>query len=1083
MNTKISDTLSDGILSSRLKRVLKSLASPLTEQAPLDSALVLEFDFQIDSTLVEKALNSIVARHDILRTRFVLSGEQVHVHVSPKSAIALQQFNLSADELLDSELVEKLIRTEQNKRFDLASEPLIGASLVVCDGACEDAGSVLILRVHSAIAEPECKAIILKEFCSIYEDYVRDLGRALTPVQRQYLACLVEPDAAKSMAEPVGQILNAHAGEGDVLTRADLAQSEHPQDRCTLFEQHNIGANQVRKLKEFAQSKGLTAFTVLKCAFDVMLVKAGLADWHVGHVVSTRRSSLSNEMLGAFDTVIGSRHVVDENSSLDIILGAVRDALLESLDEVDGKQHLDLFTRFDSTAPAFDVVVSYEKWLGDSQALARIGGTLRKCRSMPINIPVPLSVNMVESYHGMNLGCHFSAEQFERSTIQSMLTSFELILSAICDEAAYAVKDLPFIDHEQFQHLILGINNSWVDHAKSQCIHEFFELQANTRPNAVALICHDSSMSYGELNNKANQLAHYLIGDHGVQPNSLVGVCMSRSLEMVISMIGIMKAGAAYVPLDPTYPEERLNYMIEDSQLAVVLADTIGGQSLSTSYQGTVVELDDFATTSNHFLVDYDTRNLDKRTLGLNSEHLAYVIYTSGSTGKPKGVMIEHQSVSNFISGMCDALSVSSEDKVLAQTSINFDIHVLEFYVTLGAGAALIVATDEQRKTPEKITQLITNHHITLIQATPSLWKSLFDFGWQSSAKMSLLCGGEALSPTLLETFHNKCPDSQVFNMYGPTETTVWSAIAALDTSYCHMGKAIQNTQFYVLDEAQRVLPHGTIGELYIGGQGLARGYLHRLSLTAERFIDNPYYDHNVKGSSKKLYKTGDLVRYLADDNLEFMGRIDDQVKIRGFRIELAEVESALHRLTGVHSAKVVAAHIADSQQLVGYVKQHSKEASNADSIDAIKAALGAQLPEYMVPSILIFIEEWPLTPNGKIDKQALPDPESSNLHGEYVAPSTEVEEKLVYIWAELLGLDSEKVSCTASFFNLGGHSLLVNQLLQNIESQLAVELQLAELFSAVTIHQQAELVALATSQSALDEELEAADEVEIMAF
>ncbi|MBQ4835990.1 non-ribosomal peptide synthetase [Pseudoalteromonas luteoviolacea] len=1069
MNTKISNTLPDGILSSRVKRVLKIAASPPTEQAPLDSTLVLEFDFQIDSTLVEKALNTLVARHDILRTRFVLSGEQVHVNVSPKSAIALQQFELS-----DSQLIEKIIQTEQNKRFDLASEPLIAASLVVCDSACGQVRTVLILRVHSAIAEPECKAIILNEFCSIYEDYDRGLVSALAPVKRQYLACLLES---------AGKTFIAQSGAGDVYRRTDLAQSEDSKDSHTVFKQYNIGANQVRKLKEFAQSKGVTSFAVLKCAFGVMLLKAGLADWHVGHVVSTRRDNLSNDMLGAFDTVIGSRHIVDENTRVDIILEAVWDSLLESLDEVDGLERRDLSTRLECTIPAFDVVLSYEKWLGDGLPLARIGGTLRKCHSLPVIIPVPLSINVVESSHGISLDCHFSAEQFERSNIQSMLTSFELILSAICDDSAYTVKELPFIDRAEFQHLVYGINSSWVDYSKSQCIHELFEHQANTRPDAVALICNGESMSYEELNNKANQLAHYLIRDQGVQPNSLVGVCMSRSFEMVISLLGIMKAGAAYVPLDPTYPENRLSYMIEDTQLAVVLADKAGGHSLPASYLGTVVKLDDFATTSNHFLVDFDTYNLDKRTLGLNSEHLAYVIYTSGSTGKPKGVMIEHQSVSNFISSMCDKLSVSCQDKVLAQTSINFDIHVLELYVTLSAGATLIVASDEQRKTPETIIQLVTNHHITLIQATPSLWKSMFDYGWQSSARMSLLCGGEALSPTLLETFHNKCPQSQVFNMYGPTETTVWSAIATLDTSYCHLGKVIQNTQFYVLDEAQRLQPHGTIGELYIGGQGLARGYLHRPSLTAERFIDNPYYDHNIKGSSKKLYKTGDLVRYLADDNLEFVGRIDDQVKIRGFRIELAEIESVLHRLTAVHSAQVVTANIAGSQQLVGYIKQHNKESNNGASIDTIKAALSAQLPEYMVPSLLIFIEEWPLTPNGKIDKQALPDPQGSNLHGEYVAPSTEIEEKLVQIWAELLDLDNEKISCAASFFNLGGHSLLVNQLLQNIDSHLGVELQLAELFSAVTIHQQAELVALSISQLALDEALAAADEVEIMAF
>ncbi|NQZ13010.1 MAG: amino acid adenylation domain-containing protein, partial [Algicola sp.] len=571
------------------------------------------------------------------------------------------------------------------------------------------------------------------------------------------------------------------------------------------------------------------------------------------------------------------------------------------------------------------------------------------------------------------------------------------------------------------------------------CIHQLFERQASLNPDNVALVFYNtptksSTLTYQQLNEKANQLAHYLLEHHDVKPDTMVGLCIDRSMEMIIGILAILKAGGAYVPLDPEYPQDRLSYMYENSKLEVVLSQS-HVQDVLVNFTGTVLTLDGLAdidnqpsdnTAKTHFCSEYDRENITAAQTGQTSSNLAYVIYTSGSTGKPKGVMLEHRSVVNFLWGMQQNLSVDSTDNVLALTSINFDIHVLELYLTWSQGASLVLASETQKRDPQLLAALIKRQNVSLAQATPSTWNMLIDIDWASERSMSILCGGEGLPAHVLSKLQRNLPNCRIYNMYGPTETTVWSSMALLEGDTIHLGKPIINTQLYLLDTRLQLVPKGVAGELYIGGDGLSRGYLNRADLTAQTFIDNPFYQPNNSASSKLIYKTGDLVRYLPDDTVEFIGRADDQVKIRGFRIELGEVETQLSKLNGVDSACVVAKTMTDSLQLVGYIKpvavserkseEHSDEQAQAQRSLFIKAAfngLKTQLPEYMMPSIIMVVEQWPLTPNGKIDRKALPMPDASALLGEYIAPQTAAERQLADIFAALLDIEPSKVSVT----------------------------------------------------------------------
>ncbi|WP_194868890.1 non-ribosomal peptide synthetase, partial [Pseudoalteromonas sp. PPB1] len=600
-------------------------------------------------------------------------------------------------------------------------------------------------------------------------------------------------------------------------------------------------------------------------------------------------------------------------------------------------------------------------------------------------------------------------------------------------------------------------NDTALDYPRELCIHELFEQQAAAAPEQIALRFGEQTLSYGELNSRANQVAHYLRAEHNIGPDSLVGLCVERSLEMVIGIWGILKAGGAYVPLDPNYPQSRLAYLVEDARLDVVLSQQNVAEGITLGYAN-VVLLDTPESHNHDIFSAYPAHNLTRAETGVSAQSLAYLIYTSGSTGKPKGVMIEHGNTVAMLQWAKQAYSDVELGKVLASTSLNFDLSIYELFLPLCFGYQSVIVQNAMTLAEQQLD-------ISMINTVPSAMKALLEVGAVPEGVKVINLAGEPLTAQQVNQILEACPGVAVCNLYGPSEDTTYSTAARFTTALDQVpdiGRVIANSQAYVLGSAQELLPTGSVGELYLGGAGVARGYLNRPELTAERFIDNPYYEAEGVNNSKRLYRTGDLVRYREDGHFEFIGRIDDQVKIRGFRIELGEIEHRLNTHPDVATSLVMAREHSDGgHYLVAYLQpcltcETREEVDNVTRQQAwlsdVKSALEGDLPAHMIPGQFVLIDEWPLTPNGKIDKKALPAPQGMLAGQEYIAPQSETEHALVAIWAELLDLNKEQISTSANFFELGGHSLYLIKLAGAIKTQFEIELTLREIYDAAEL-------------------------------
>ncbi|NVE00636.1 non-ribosomal peptide synthetase, partial [Massilia sp. BJB1822] len=632
---------------------------------------------------------------------------------------------------------------------------------------------------------------------------------------------------------------------------------------------------------------------------------------------------------------------------------------------------------------------------------------------------------------------------FDRETVEDRRDQFLALLAAFVQDESTSIHRLPMLAEQQWQRL-RSVNETARSYPQHQLIHELFEAQAQAQPAVVALRFGEQELSYGELNERANRLAHYL-RSLGVAPDARVALCVERGVEMVVALLAILKAGGAYVPLDPAYPADRLAHMLSDSAPVALLTLQVLQASLPP-VAVPVLLLDDAAP----LLATQPAHNPAAEAMGLAAGHLAYVIYTSGSTGLPKGVGVPHCSVTNFLHSMREAPGMNSQDTILSVTSPSFDIAALEIYLPLMTGARLVLASTTHVHTPRLLAALMRDAGVTVMQATPSLWRTVLEHGWpELGRKLKILCGGEALPPDLQRRLGTV---AELWNMYGPTETTIWSTICQLGSrDRASIGRPIANTQVYVLDAQMQAVPPGVTGELYIGGAGVARGYLNRPELTAERFVANPF-------GTGRLYRTGDLARWLRDGSLEFLGRADFQVKVRGFRIELGEIEARLNEYPGVRQAVLIAREAGGMQQLLAYMVP---EAGVTLEPAVLRAALAAQLPEYMLPSAFVTLEAFPLTPNGKLDRRALPAPDSDALPmRRYEAPQGALEEGVAALWRELLGVP--QVGREDNFFALGGHSLLAMQLVARVMQQWQVELSLRALFAQPTLGALAAQVAAA---------------------
>jgi amino acid adenylation domain-containing protein len=570
--------------------------------------------------------------------------------------------------------------------------------------------------------------------------------------------------------------------------------------------------------------------------------------------------------------------------------------------------------------------------------------------------------------------------------------------------------------------------------SSQQCVHELFEAQAARTPDVIALTYEQEMLTYAQLNTRANRIAHWL-QEYGVKPDKLVGMCVERSLDAVIALLGILKAGGAYVPLDPAFPRERLAQILEDSQPEVMITQPATERMVS-SYAKHTLSLD--ASLS---LLSRDNPSSD-----VQSHNLAYVIFTTGSTGRSKGVQIEHRAVVNFLESMVREPGLTADDTLVAVTTFSFDIAGLEIFLPLTMGARVVIASRDVVLDGRALRDLLEASNATVMQATPITWRMILESGWQGRPGLKILCGGEAMPPDLARELIPRC--SSLWNMYGPTETTIWSTVRHVTSteSRIPIGRPIANTQVYIVDRELREVPVGGTGELLIGGTGLARGYLNNPELTAERFIPDPF----SQNKDARLYKTGDLCRRRHDGVIDFLGRNDNQVKIRGYRIELGDVEAALESHPEVKQA---ATKVVDGpgheKSLVGYVVAPGVETQE------LRTYLEQRLPQYMLPAMYVSLTELPLTPNRKVDRNALPIPGTNHLVG--TSPGTDVEKKLSEIVAKLLGLKS--VRADDNFFLLGGQSLFCTQLTARIRNNFGIEISVQSIFESPTPAQLAQQI------------------------
>ena len=1020
--------------------------------------LYLRLRGALNRVALRRSLDRLILRHEALRSCFRSKEGQSFVHLcAPEVGFTLLEQDLQGRSHPQREL-EDIGIEEARAPFDLATGPLIRGQLIQM-GAQEH---VLLITQHHIVSDGWSMAVLLNELGALYTAFSQGRDDPLAPLAIQY------PDYAAWQRQWLsGERLQRQAD----YWRATLANApvllELPTDRPRPARQDLSAASEPfeldpqlsQELKTLSHRHGVSLFMTLLTAWSVVLWRlSGQDEVIIGVPIAGRQRVEIEGLIGFFINTQALR--IDVSGALDgaELLERVRRQALQAhqYQDLPFEQVIEIVQpprRLEHT-PLFQVLFA---WQNNETARLELPGLDIQKVSVPIQRSgFDLTLELAEVGDRIAGAMIYATALFDAATIARHLGYLQRTLRAMVADCRQSVARLDILSDAERQQILVEWNDTATRYPADQCIHQLFEAQVAKAPEAVAVVQDEEELTYGELNVRANRLAHHLRA-RGVGPDSRIAICVERRPHMLIGILAILKAGAAYVPLDPEYPRERLAFMLKDSAPVAVVLDSIGHAALGENIPPWI-DLSDPAAWSRQ----PDT-NLDPKTLGLTSSHLAYVIYTSGSTGVSKGVMVGHRNVVNLLTNMRKQPGLSVNDTLLAVTTLSFDIAGFELHLPLIAGARLVIASREETTDGNRLLALLIRSRATVLQMTPSAWRMLMDFEWTCSSTLMALCGGEALTAELTAQLMPRC--SVLWNLYGPTETTIWSSVFNVKSeleSLAPVGRPIANTSMYILDLALQPVPIGVTGELFIGGEGLARGYLGRAGLTAERFVACPF-----GAPGERMYRTGDLARWRTDGNLEFLGRADEQVKIRGFRIELGEIEARLCEHALVREAVVVAREDNPGEQrLVAYVVLHEGvEAS--DLAHRLCTHLLNVLPEYMVPAAFMRLESLPLTPNGKRDRRSLPAPDGSALAQRgYEPPQGEVEVLIADLWSELLQV--ERVGRDDDFFELGGHSLLAVRLISCLQQRLSVELQTGIIFSHPRLSDLARVIDLAVTRGVL---------------
>jgi len=1094
---KAKDNLSIEEKRTRLKKALREKAAKTKTAHPLsygqkalwflyrsapksaayNVAAVARVHSVIHAPVLRDAFQTLLDRHPTLRATFSLRDDQPIQIIHGARTVDFEEIDASGE---SEEGLHERVAAAYRHPFDLEQGPLLRVSLFT--RAPED--HVLLMASHHIACDGWSTWLLISELLSLYAARKADQAALLSPLQWQY------QDFVRWQAE----LLEGPAGEKSwqywrkhldgALPVLDL-----PTDRPRPPVQSTNGATinftlpaaLAEGINHRARTSGATLYMILMAAFQVLLHRyTGQDDIIVGSPTVGRSRSEFEAIVGYFVNSLPLRANLAGDPPFGAFLKQVRETMLGGLAHQDYPFPL-LVERLQpardaSRSPLFQALFVLQKIqnddelstflfdAGDGHAKIEKGGLLLTPFKMPQQEgQFDLTLEMIETKQSLSGAFSYNRDLFDADTIVRMIGHFQSLLEGIVTEPETRISQLPLLTEAERQRILVAWNDTKTPYPADKCVQELFEEQAAKTPDAVAVVFENEEVTYGELNARANRLAHRL-RVLGVEPEVLVGLFVERSVGMVVDLLAILKAGGAYVPLDPEYPTDRLAFMAEDAGLAMLLCHGATRDRLPKCAMP-ILDLDAEAAAIAEERSDNPAR-LAK------PDNLAYVIYTSGSTGRPKGVCIEHKSVGNLIAWHCGNFSVTPEDHCTQVASLSFDAAVWEIWPILAKGATLHIASPQIVSDPAAIQDWMTSQGITIsFLPTPLAQAVVSEKRVLPGSLRFLLTGGDQFRipiPTDLPF--------QVVNNYGPTENTVVTTSCAIEPgrSLPPIGSPIANTKVYILDSERQPTPIGVPGELYIGGASLARGYLNRPDLTFDKFIPDPFSDETISDDTgTRLYRTGDACRWLPDGTIEFLGRIDTQVKIRGFRIECGEVENALLADPDVREALVDARGEGVDKRLIAWVVMERDIEST--SPNDLRTRLRARLPDWMLPSVFVSMPALPLTPNGKIDRRALPDPDTSGLSAEtaYVAPRNSLEDTLHGIFIDVLGV--ERIGVFDNFFDLGGHSLLAVRMIEQIRNVCSVELPLHSLFDSPTIAGIAKAIDLACTETvATDIDLEA---------
>ena len=1111
---------------------------------------------RLDVAVLEQSFNTIIQRHEILRTRIVVVDEQ------PVQEIAdVQPLSLTVEEIQEStrwesqqhqnQALQAVIRSEASRPFDLAEGPLLRVCVFHLKSGQEDRTEhLLICTLHHIIADYWSMRVLVQELGRAYGAIASTQTPHFPDLPIQYADYAVwqrqwlQGDHCKRQLAYWQQQLHQPPLSLQLPTDFPRPSVQNFNGAVLSFSLPNALSH---KLNDLSRSQGTTLFMTLLMGFKILLYRySGQTDILVGSTVANRnRPELAN-LIGLLVNNLVFRSDVSGNPTVRSLLAQIRDTTLDAYTNQDlpfeylvevlqPERHL-------HQNPLFQVMFV----LHNTPETAELKLPDLTLSYIPLDTQTTrfdLSLDMVETTEGLLGNLEYNTELFKPTTIQRMVGHFQTLLEAITTDLDQPITHLPLLTPAEQEQLLTWGTGHGVSPAgettrytapaashdtkkqtdEPQRVHEWVEYWAGQTPNAPAVSFGDRTTTYKELDQQVNQLAHHLLS-LDVQPGKLVGVCVERlpkawqrqSPHMLIALLAIHKAGATYVPIDPTYPPERIQYVLDDAGIKILISDSSNFQSLGIqssdiqefrhidiyadsdvihSYPTVPPQLPNSPTPQLPNSLTPLPPNTSAPSKIQNPESkIAYTIYTSGSTGHPKGVQILHSALSNLLQSMAEAPGFDANDKLLAVTTFSFDIAALELFLPLVCGGQVVIASQDDVRDGDRLISLLNHHDITVMQATPATWRLLLASGWQGKANLRMLCGGEALDAPLAAQLLSK--GRSLWNLYGPTETTIWSLCHQVTPADVEgkatvpIGRAIANTELHVLDPYLQPVPVGIPGELYIGGTGVAAGYLNRPELTRDRFMPKPNRSQSsiqipddsqtpqkepwdLSTNALTLYKTGDSVRYRDDGILEYLGRLDFQVKLRGFRIELGEIEAALSRHPRIQQAVVVLREQDSDPTLVAYLvptldggetlgvvghgnvglPSSTQPTGRTLKSTELRAFLKQSLPAYMVPSVFVPMNTLPLTPNGKVDRQSLPAPSAEadpQQEQDYVAPTTDTEIELARIWADVLERDA--IGIRDNFFELGGHSLLAARAIARIRQAFSIDIPLQTVFTSPTI-------------------------------